>query len=50
MNDRPRVTFTIASENERRLKELSDRTRIPMSRLVDEALELLSIKYRKEGK
>lgn len=50
MDPRKKISFTLDPENVKRLKELSNKTRIPQSRLVDEALELLSIKYRKEGK
>ena len=42
MDARQKISFTLDPENVRRLKELSDKTRIPQSRLVDEALELLT--------
>jgi len=50
MDARQKISFTLDPENVKRLKELSDKTRIPQSRLVDEAIELLSKKYKKEGK
>lgn len=44
------ATFTIKSELHEKLQKLAKDTRIPMSRLVDEALEDLNKKYeKKEG-
>lgn len=50
MANRVRVSLTVDPKNSERLKELSDKTRIPQARLLDEAIELLSKKYKKEGK
>ena len=42
------ATFTIKSELHEKLQKLAKDTRIPMSRLVDEALEDLYEKYEKK--
>jgi len=45
LKNRERYTNSIDKELLRKLKELADKTRIPQSRLVDEALEDLLRKY-----
>ena len=48
MNDlknRTRITFSVKKELIDKIKLLSDKTRIPQSRLIDEALEDLFKKY-----
>lgn len=45
LKNRERYTNSIDKELLRKLKELADKTRIPQSRLVDEALEDLIRKY-----
>lgn len=46
---RSRFTSTIDKEQKDNLKELSLQTRIPQSRLLDEALEDLVEKYEERG-
>jgi len=51
MNDlknRERITFSIRKELVDKIKQLSAETRIPQSRLVDEAIELLLRKHQGE--
>jgi metal-responsive CopG/Arc/MetJ family transcriptional regulator len=51
MNDlknRERITFSIKKELVDKIKELSESTRIPQSRLIDEAIELLLRKHQGE--
>ena len=48
MNDlknRERITFSVKKELIDKIKKLSESTRIPQSRLVDEAIEDLLRKY-----
>ena len=47
--NRERKTFSIKNELVKGLEKLSDSTRIPQSRLVDEALEDLLRKYEKKA-
>jgi len=52
-NDRGLVTRTVMSNSIRndladKLKKLSEETRIPKSKLLDEAIELLLAKHKKE--
>ncbi len=51
MNDyknRERITFSIKKELIAQIKQLSKQSRIPQSRLVDEAIELLLRKHQGE--
>ena len=51
MNDyknRERITFSIKKELVTAIKQLSESTRIPQSRLMDEAIELLLRKHQGE--
>lgn len=50
LKTRVQTSLTLNRELMKRLKELSKNTKIPMSRLLDEAMEDLSVKYKKEGK
>jgi len=50
LKNRVQSSYTIRKDLSDRLRELSEKTKIPMSRLLDEALEDLSEKYKKEGK
>ncbi len=47
--NRERKTFSIKNELVKGLEKLSDSTRIPQSRLIDEALEDLLRKYEKKA-
>lgn len=47
---RERYTTTIGKEIIKKFKDLSAATRIPQSKLMDEALEDLLKKYEKESK
>jgi hypothetical protein len=49
LKTRVRFPSTIKKVNLDGLRELSDETRIPMSKLIDEALEDLFKKYNKGG-
>lgn len=46
--DRAKITLSINAKNVELLKELSKATRIPQSRLMDEAIELLLRKHQGE--
>lgn len=46
---RIRISNSIDKTLYEKLKELSEQTRIPMSRLLDEAIEDLLIKHSTEG-
>lgn len=48
LKNRVRYTSTIAKENMEKLKELSEATRIAISKLMDEALEDLFDKHEKK--
>lgn len=50
LKTRVRFPSTIKQTNLDGLRDLSDKTRIPMSKLIDEALEDLFKKYGKEDK
>ena len=47
---RERFNSTLSKELLTRLRELSDETRIPASRLLDEAIEDLLLKYESRGR
>lgn len=42
---RVKASYTLAPESIERIVELSKKTRIPQSRLIDEAIEMLDKKY-----
>lgn len=46
--NRTRLGSPISKENKEKLEEVSKRTGIPMSRLADEALELLFKQYKED--
>lgn len=46
--DRAKLTVSLSAKNVDKLKELAKATRIPQSRLIDEALEDLFRKYQGE--
>lgn len=49
-NPRVKASYTLDSDNIKRIRELQDKTHIPQSRLIDEAIEMLDKKYKEEGK
>lgn len=50
LKNRKTISNAVRSELSDRLKELSEKTKIPMSRLLDEALEDLINKYENSTK
>lgn len=49
LRTRERFTSTMDKELKKRLKSLSEATRIPQTRLLDEAIEDLIAKYKEKG-
>lgn len=50
LKNRQHYGVTVDKEILRKFRELSDKTRIPQSKLLDEAIEDLLKKYEKGGK
>jgi len=50
MADRKNATFSVDIKTLEEFKKVAEQTRIPQSRLVDEALAHIVKKYKKEGK